>query len=66
MRILSFLCGLAVLFTTLAYAHIIHHVLTEQVRGSSPSLGFWAAMVAGIGLGILSLIGGCLLIRRAR
>jgi hypothetical protein len=66
MRILTFLSGIAVLFTTLAYAHIIHHILTVEVRGGGPSAGFWAAIVAACGVGILSLVGGCMLIRRAR
>jgi hypothetical protein len=66
MRILTFASGLAVLFTTLAFAHMIHHILTVQVRGNAPTDGFWIAIVAACGVGILSLIGGCLLIRRAR
>jgi hypothetical protein len=41
MRVLTFMSGLAGLFTTLAYGHIIHHILTVQVRGNAPSAGFW-------------------------
>jgi hypothetical protein len=37
MRILTFMSGPAVLFPTLAYGRIIHHILTVQVRGDAPS-----------------------------
>jgi ABC-type antimicrobial peptide transport system permease subunit len=66
MRILSFVSGIAVLFTTLAFAHFIYHVLTVPVRGENPSAGYWLGVGCACLVGILSLIGGCLLIRRAR
>jgi hypothetical protein len=63
MRALKILSGIAVLLTTLHLAHAIHHFYSlDAVHG----LGFWAGMaIAGI-TGILSFIGGCLLLRSAR
>jgi hypothetical protein len=65
MRILNILSGLAVLFTTLAYAHLLHHYyLNAGEAAHSPP--FLAGMGIGIVVGIFSLIGGCLLLRRGR
>jgi len=55
MRVLNIVRGIAVLFTTLAFAHDDAH---------NPV--FLAGMVLGVVVGILSLIGGCLLLRRGR
>jgi hypothetical protein len=65
MRILNILSGLAVLFTTLAFAHLLHHYfLNAGVAAHSPP--FLAGMGIGVVVGIFSFIGGCLLLRRAR
>jgi hypothetical protein len=66
MRILTFVSGLAVLFTTLGYAHIIHHFSMEAIRDGGSTPGFWAGIIVASGIGIMSLIGGCLLLRRSR
>ena len=66
MRILNILCGMAVLFTTLALAHLIHHHAGHASRSDFHSPAFLASFVAAVAVAILSLIGGCLLIRRAR
>ena len=65
MRILNILSGLAVLFTTLAFAHLLHHyyINAGEAEHSPP---FMAGMAIGIVDGIFSFIGGCLLIRRGR
>ena len=65
MRLLNILSGLAVLFTTLAFAHLLHHYYINAGEASH-SPPFLAGMAIGIVLGILSFIGGCLLIRRGR
>ena len=65
MRILNILSGLAVLFTTLAFAHLLHHyyMYAGEAAHSPP---FLAGMAFGVVVGILAFIGGCLLIRRGR
>jgi hypothetical protein len=65
MRIVSILSGLAVLFTTLAFGHLLHHyfVSAGEAAHSPP---FLSGMAIGIVVGIFSLIGGCLLLRRGR
>jgi len=63
MRVLNILSGIAVLFTTLAFAHLLHHhFVHESVR----SAGFLGAMALGVAIEILSFIGGCLLLRHGR
>jgi hypothetical protein len=65
MRILNILSGLAVLFTTLAFAHLLHHYfLNAGEAAHSPP--FLAGMGIGVVVGVLSLIGGCLLLRSGR
>ena len=65
MRILNILSGLAVLFTTLAFAHLLHHYfLNAGEAAHSPP--FLAGMGIGVLVGVFSFIGGCSLIRRGR
>jgi purine-cytosine permease-like protein len=65
MRILNILSGLAVLFTTLAFGHLLHHYfLTAGEALHSPL--FLAGMIICVVVGIFSFIGGCLLLRRGR
>jgi hypothetical protein len=66
MRIFQFVCGLAVLFTTLAFGHLIHHFATHASDVGPPGAGFWAGIAAACVAGVLSLTGGCLLLRGAR
>jgi hypothetical protein len=55
MRILNILSGLAVLFTTLAFAHLLHHYYINAGEAAhSPS--FMAGMPIGIVVGIFSFI----------
>ena len=62
MRILNILSGAAVLLTTLAFAHLIHHFFSESPHDDPV---FWMGFAAAIFVGLLSFIGGCLLLRRA-
>ena len=66
MRTLSIFCGIGVLFTTLGYGHLVAHFLTHRHSGESQLLWFWSAAALAIAAGIFSLIGGCLLLKRAR
>ncbi len=66
MRILNILSGLAVLFTTLAFAHVLHHHFLHASHDDVHSLTFLAGMATLVVVGVLSLIGGCLLLRRGR
>ena len=65
MRIVSILSGLAVLFTTLAFGHLMHHYFVNAGEAAH-SPPFLAGMAIGIVVGIFSLIGACLLLRRGR
>ncbi len=66
MRILNILSGVAVLFTTLAFAHLLHHFSTHAPHESFRDPTFMGGMAAGVVVGILSFIGACLLLRRGR
>jgi hypothetical protein len=67
MRILNIVCGVAVILTTLHSAHLLQHhfwddALQDVVRGSA----FWVGLAIVAVMGIFSLIGGCLLLKRSR
>jgi hypothetical protein len=66
MRILNILSGLAVLMTTLAYAHLVHHFSSYAFQHGDASASFLAGLVFAIVVGILSVIGGALLLRSGR
>jgi hypothetical protein len=65
MRILNIVCGISVLFTTLAYAHLLHHFLIHSASEAYRSPVFWAAYLPAVAAGIFALIGGCLLLKRS-
>ena len=65
MRILNILSGLSVLLTTLAFGHLVHHLLSGS-HEDLHSPAFWAGMATAVFVGILSFIGGCLLLRQGR
>jgi len=62
MRTLKIVCGIAVIVTTLHFAHGIHHFLRHE-----PTAGalMWGMAGAAVVVGIFSFIGGCLLFRRS-
>lgn len=66
MRALNIASGVAVLFTTLAFGHLLHHHYLNASSADLRSVTYWSAMTAAGIAGVLSLVGGCLLIRRGR
>jgi hypothetical protein len=66
MRILNILSGIAVLLTTLAFGHLLHHHFVHASHEDAQSFAFWASIATAVVVGILSFIGGCLLLRRSR
>jgi hypothetical protein len=66
MRILNILSGVAVLLTTLHLGHALHHFYAYASHQDVQSPFFWAGMAMAGAVGILSLIGGCLLLGRGR
>lgn len=63
MRALNIACGIAVLILSLHMVHAIHHFISHSPDGIHGAT-FACLLVAGIGVGVLSFIGGCLLIKR--
>ena len=66
MRALNILCGISVLFTTLAFWHILHHHLAHSPHEAYHSLVFWAVALSTGAAGILSFMGGVFLLKRTR
>jgi hypothetical protein len=66
MRLLNILSGIAVLFTTLAFGHILHHVATHAPHETIREPAFLAGMGAGVVVRIFSFTGACFLLRRGR
>ena len=65
MRALNIICGICVLFATLAYGHILHHHFMRSADDGRGLL-FWSLFLLAAVAGIFSLIGGCLLLKRSR
>ena len=57
MRIVNLLCGVAVLLTTLAYAHLLHHYYLGAGSDAFHNPVFWVSFAFGTGVGIFSFIG---------
>lgn len=62
-RILRFVTGVAVLFTSLGYLDILHHQFIHEALGGTPTAGFWIALIAAFIVGIF-FIGGFLLLKK--
>jgi hypothetical protein len=65
MRVVNIVSGLAVLLTTLAFGHLLHHHLMNAGEAAH-SVSFVVGMITCVVVGIFSFIGGCLLLRRGR
>ncbi len=65
MRVLSFLSGLAVLFSSLALMHIVHHFADHSLASDRTPV-FWTMITLTLIIDVFSFIGGILLLRRAR
>jgi hypothetical protein len=66
MRILNILSGVAVLLTTLAFGHLLHHYYLHAGAETVHDAGFLGGMSVGVAVLVLSFVGGCLLLRRGR
>ena len=66
MRTLRIICGVAVLLATLHMAHGIHHFLVHASDFDFHGPAFWGGTALAIIVGVLSFLGGCLLLRTAR
>jgi len=66
MRVLNITCGMAVLLTTIAFAHLLQH---HFINASSTDLHdptFVVLFATAVGVGILAVVGGFLLLKRSR
>jgi hypothetical protein len=61
MRALNITSGVAVLFATLGFLHLMIHKFIHEAPGPH------RIVIAGLmGVAVLSLVGGCLLLKRPR
>jgi hypothetical protein len=63
MRVLRIASGIAVLLTTAAYGHLVHHFCTHH-SWAAHDASFFAALALAAVVGILSFVGGILLLWR--
>ena len=66
MRILTVLCGAAILFATAAFTHLLIHYFEHASAQDMHSPEFLLGMAVGVIVTILSFIGAVQLIRRGR
>jgi hypothetical protein len=64
MRVLNTVCGVAVLLNALHMGHAVHYFLTIAAQESMHGVEMWAGVIAAVIVGILSFVGGCLLLRQ--
>jgi hypothetical protein len=65
MRVLNISCGIAVLFTSLAFAHLLHHYFVNVPHDTHHDPFFLLSIIAAAVAGILSFVGAFLLLRRS-
>jgi hypothetical protein len=63
MRILKFVSGVGVLFTSLAYVHLLHHYFMNASSADVHDLRFLGSMTAAAAAGVFSLIGAFVLLK---
>jgi hypothetical protein len=63
MRMLRIASGIAVLLTTAAYGHLVHHFCSRH-GWPSHSAAFFAALAGCVVVGVLSFVGAILLLWR--
>ena len=66
MRALNIICGIAVIITTLHLAHGMHHFLSATSHEGMHEIALYSVMTLAVAIWVLSLVGGGLLLRRAR
>jgi hypothetical protein len=66
MRVLNFLTGVAVLFTTLAFGHLLEHHFRHASPEDYRNPIFWVMVILAAVTGVLSLAGGFTLLKRVR
>jgi Na+-driven multidrug efflux pump len=66
MRILSIVCGIAVIIMSLHFVHFLHHFIIQPPHEAQQALVYWGGVSLAVVMDILSFIGGCLLLKRGR
>jgi hypothetical protein len=66
MRVLNILSGVAVLFTTLAFGHLLHRYFVIALQDGVPGPAFWVGISTAGVVGIFSFIGAVMLLRSGR
>ena len=66
MRILNIASGVAVLFTTLAYGHLLHRYFIGLRQDGVHDPATWAGLAAAAVAGVFSVVGAGLLLKRGR
>jgi len=66
MRVLNFVSGVCVLFSTLAFGHLLEHHFSHASPEDYRNPLFWLLVVLAAAAGFFSLVGGFLLLKRPR
>jgi len=66
MRTLKIVCGIAVLLNSLHLAHAVDHFSHQAVRDGLHGLALWGSIALVAVVGVLSFVGGCLLLKRTQ